>query len=86
MEISRLVLFSFYLRHLFVFFTDYKSNKLQHTFPQISAMVGNGTEKYDHLSDGDQHAIGYCLGALRNKDYDTQISIRYVKKVLTVSE
>ena len=48
-------------------------------------MVGNGTEKYDHLSDGKLHAIGSCLGSFRNKDYDTLVSIKYAKKRLTVS-
>ena len=48
-------------------------------------MVGNGSEKYDHLSDGKQHSIGSCLGSFRNKDYETMISLRYVKKRLTVS-
>ena len=49
-------------------------------------MVGNGTEKYDHLSDGKEHAVGSCLGSFRNKqEQDTIIAIRYERKQLSVS-
>ncbi|CAK8681072.1 unnamed protein product [Clavelina lepadiformis] len=67
-----------------IFLDTYKNGDQPVTFPQISAMVGNGSTKYDHMSDGQLNSIGSCLGSFRNKDYDTTIAIRYVRQRLTI--
>nr|XP_002126496.1 vesicular integral-membrane protein VIP36 [Ciona intestinalis] len=67
-----------------VFFDTYKNGPQAVTFPQITAMVGNGSVKYDHMTDGKSNAIGSCLASFRNKDYDTLVSIKYVKETLQI--
>lgn len=68
-----------------VFLDTYKNGPQAVTFPFITAMVNNGSVNYDHAGDGRQYSIGSCLASFRNKDYETSISIRYVKSRLTVS-
>nr|CAB3263451.1 vesicular integral-membrane protein VIP36 [Phallusia mammillata] len=71
-------------RGLAIFLDTYKNGQQAVTFPQISAMIGNGSMKYDHMGDGRLNSIGSCLASFRNKDYDTFMSIRYVKQRLTI--
>lgn len=51
-------------------------------------MVNNGTLHYDHDQDGTHTQLGGghtgCEAKFRNKDYDTQILIRYVGDRLSV--
>nr|XP_039247463.1 vesicular integral-membrane protein VIP36-like [Styela clava] len=68
-----------------VFLDTYKNGPQAVTFPFITAMVNNGSMNYDHAGDGRQNSIGSCLASFRNKDFETSISIRYVKSRLTVS-
>uniref|UniRef100_H2Y8X6 L-type lectin-like domain-containing protein n=1 Tax=Ciona savignyi TaxID=51511 RepID=H2Y8X6_CIOSA len=67
-----------------VFFDTYKNGPQAVTFPQITAMIGNGTTKYDHMTDGKINSVGSCLASFRNKDYDTFVTVRYVKETLSV--
>lgn len=55
-----------------------------HAHPYVSAMVSNGTLRYDHDQDGTQTQLAGCEAQLRNKDYDTFLLIRYENKKLTV--
>lgn len=48
-------------------------------------MVNNGTLHYDHNRDGTHTQLAGCEAKFRNLGYDTHISIRYEKDVLTVS-
>jgi lectin, mannose-binding 2 len=52
-------------------------------------MVNNGSAHYDHDNDGTHSQLGGehtgCEAKFRNKDYDTQILIRYVGDTLSVS-
>ncbi|KAI6215911.1 L-type lectin-like domain-containing protein [Aphelenchoides besseyi] len=61
-----------------------------HTFPYIYSMLSNGTDKYDHDTDGSATQLGGgdagCEVKVRNKEYDTQVLIRYVGDTLTVFE
>jgi len=60
----------------------------KHGHPYISAMVSNGTLHYDHDRDGTHTQLGGehtgCEAKFRNKDYDTQILIRFVGDTLTI--
>jgi len=67
-----------------VFMDTYKNGGSAITFPQISAMVGNGTTKYDHLNDGKENAIGSCVASIRNKKHDTYMLIRYENSRLQI--
>lgn len=58
--------------------------RLQRSFPYISAMVNNGTVKYDHGKDGRSSELGGCSAEIRNRDHDTYLAIRYSKERLTV--
>lgn len=68
-----------------VFLDTYKNGNQPVAFPQVSAMIGNGTLKYDHANDGKDNSIGNCLTSFRNKQYDTYMKIRYSRETLTVS-
>ena len=58
----------------------------QHQLPYLSAMVNNGTLKYDHDKDGATTMVGGCEVKFRNKDFDTFIAVRYENDVLTGEE
>ncbi|XP_032885891.1 vesicular integral-membrane protein VIP36 [Amblyraja radiata] len=53
-------------------------------FPYISAMVNNGSLKYDHGKDGRASELSGCPAELRNVDHDTYLAIRYSRGRLTV--
>ncbi|KAG5840970.1 VIP36-like protein [Anguilla rostrata] len=68
-------------------FLDTYPNDNKHqerVFPYVSAMVGNGSVKYDHEHDGRPTELGGCTAILRNVDHDTFILVRYVQHRLTV--
>ncbi|KAH9499287.1 VIP36-like protein [Bulinus truncatus] len=48
-----------------------------HNHPYISAMVSNGTLKYDHDTDGTHTQLAGCEAQFRNKNYETYLAIRY---------
>ncbi|KAI6233784.1 L-type lectin-like domain-containing protein [Aphelenchoides fujianensis] len=64
---------------------EYKS--YMHTFPYIYSMINNGTLKYEGDTDGSSTQLGGtetgCEVKVRNKEYDTQVLIRYVGDTLT---
>lgn len=74
-----------------IFIDTYSNNfkSYAHTFPYVYSMINNGTLKYDSDVDGADTQLGGadagCEVKVRNKDYDTQLLIRYVGDVLTVS-
>lgn len=80
-----------YFRGLGIFLDTYSNHNgaHSHSHPYISAMVSNGSLHYDHDSDGTHTALGNehtgCEAKFRNKEYDTQILIRYVGDILSVS-
>lgn len=55
----------------------------KHQHPYISAMINNGTLHYDHDRDGTHTQLAGCEAKFRNLNYDTHISIKYEKDVLT---
>jgi hypothetical protein len=56
----------------------------QQHHPIISAMVNNGSLKYDNDKDGKPSELANCEAQFRNKDYETFIAIRYQNYKLTV--
>jgi len=57
-----------------------------HAHPYVSAMVNNGSMLYDHDRDGTHTQLGGkgCTSRFRNKDYETNLLIRYVDDTITV--
>ncbi|KAJ8379833.1 hypothetical protein SKAU_G00006110 [Synaphobranchus kaupii] len=56
----------------------------ERVFPYVSAMVGNGSVKYDHERDGRPSELGGCTAILRNPSHDTFILVRYLQRRLTI--
>ncbi|KAI8777721.1 vesicular integral-membrane protein VIP36-like [Biomphalaria glabrata] len=48
-----------------------------HNHPYISAMVSNGSLKYDHDTDGTHTQLAGCEAQFRNKNYETYLAVRY---------
>lgn len=67
-----------------LFLDTYKNGNQPISFPQVSAMIGNGSLKYDHDNDNKETSIGSCLTSFRNKLHDTYMKIRYYKEELSV--
>ncbi|XP_048750391.2 protein ERGIC-53-like [Ostrea edulis] len=65
-------------------FMDSFDNDGQHNNPYIMAMVNDGTQQYDHQSDGSTQQIGGCLRDFRNKPYPVRVKVEYYNKILTV--
>lgn len=55
-----------------------------HGHPYISAMVNNGTLKYDHDRDGTHTELAGCEARFRGVEHETYLLIRYENDVLTV--
>jgi len=68
-----------------VFVDTYKNGQGSGAFPQVSAIVNDGSLDFDHDTDGMEQNIGSCYSMIRNRDHDTHMSIRYKKRQLTVS-
>ena len=56
-----------------------------HGHPYISAMVNNGSGRYDHDRDGTHSELAGCEAKFRGVDHPTYLSVRYEGDVLTVS-
>ncbi|CAM9375667.1 vesicular integral-membrane protein VIP36-like isoform X1 [Lampetra fluviatilis] len=71
---------------LAIFVDTYRNDFDDHDrlFPFVTAMVNNGSLRYDHSKDGKTTEIGGCYADLRNKDYDTYMAVRYSRQRLTV--
>jgi len=67
-----------------VFLDTYKNGNQPVSFPQVSAMLGNGSIKYDHDNDNKKTSVGSCLTSFRNKQHDTVMKIRYSRETLVV--
>nr|XP_022312561.1 protein ERGIC-53-like [Crassostrea virginica] len=65
-------------------FMDSFDNDGQHNNPYIMAMVNDGSQQYDHQSDGSQQQLGGCLRDFRNKPYPVRVKVEYYNKILTV--
>ena len=57
----------------------------QHQHPYVSAMINNGSLKYDHDTDGTHTQIAGCEAQFRNRNYDTHMAVRYEDNTLKVS-
>jgi len=57
---------------------------LQHGHPFISAMVSNGSLKYDHDMDGTHTALDGCQATIRGHTHETFLAIRYERNSLMV--
>ncbi|KAJ3224024.1 hypothetical protein HK099_000350 [Clydaea vesicula] len=51
----------------------------QHTFPYVSAMVGDGKTSYDHDNDGKDGEIGGCPADFRGWDHATKAKVKYIR-------
>ncbi|KRX55165.1 Protein RRP5 -like protein [Trichinella sp. T9] len=77
-------------RGLAVFLDTYTNHQdaHNHAHPYISAMVNNGSLRYDHDRDGTHTQLGGhdsgCTAKFRNKEFPTRILIRYVGDTLSV--
>jgi len=79
-----------FFRGLAIFMDTYSNHNGPHTHshPFISAMVNNGSLHYDHDRDGTHTQLGGehtgCEAKFRNKEFDSQVLIRYVGETLSV--
>ena len=62
----------------------FSMSSFQHNHPYVSAMVSNGSLRYDHDTDGTHTQLAGCEAGFRNKDYDTYMAVRYEDQTLTV--
>ncbi|XP_072029842.1 vesicular integral-membrane protein VIP36-like isoform X2 [Amphiura filiformis] len=69
-----------------IYFDTYSNHNgpHNHAHPYISAQINNGTLHYDHDRDGTHTELAGCPAQFRNKQYETQIAIRYYKQRLTI--
>lgn len=65
-------------------FFDSFDNDNKHNNPYISAVINDGTRKFDHQNDGINQAVAGCLRDFRNKPFPTRARIEYYNNVLTV--
>jgi len=70
-----------HFRGLGIFLDTYANQNGAHSHghPYISAMVNDGTLKYDHDRDGTHTEIAGCESKFRGVDQDTYLLIRYVE-------
>lgn len=55
-----------------------------HKFPQVSAMVSNGDQSFNHDKDGSDTALGSCFANIRDRSHETFLLVRYENRQLTV--
>ncbi|KAL5263422.1 hypothetical protein ACHWQZ_G008706 [Mnemiopsis leidyi] len=69
-----------------IFFDTYSNHNGEHSHghPYISAVVHNGTQTYDHDSDGTHNELAGCQCSFRGQKHDTFVSIKYINNILTV--
>lgn len=66
-----------------VFFDSF-DNDNKHNNPYISAIVNDGTKKFDHQNDAINQALAGCLRDFRNKPFPTRARIEFYNNVLTI--
>lgn len=69
-----------------IFFDTYanQNGAHSHDHPYISAMINDGSKRYDHDKDGTLTELAGCSSQFRSKEY-TKAIIRYTNQRLTVS-
>ncbi|XP_021697592.1 protein ERGIC-53 [Aedes aegypti] len=65
-------------------FFDSFDNDNKHNNPYISAVLNDGTKKFDHTNDGSTQLLSGCLRDFRNKPFPTRAKIEYYNNILTV--
>ncbi|XP_053683342.1 protein ERGIC-53 [Sabethes cyaneus] len=65
-------------------FFDSFDNDNKHNNPYISAVLNDGTKKFDHQNDGSTQLLSGCLRDFRNKPFPTRAKIEYYNNILTV--
>lgn len=61
-----------------------QNNAHSHGHPYISVMVNNGTQHYDHESDGVQSELGGCECKFRGLEHEARILVQYYNEELSV--
>ncbi|KAI9311353.1 legume-like lectin family-domain-containing protein [Dichotomocladium elegans] len=63
-----------------IFFDTYDNERAhRHTFPYISAMLGDGTRSYQNAKDGSTTELTGCEAQFRSKSYPTKARLTYYK-------
>ncbi|KAF7731013.1 hypothetical protein EC973_001059 [Apophysomyces ossiformis] len=63
-----------------VFFDTYDNERAhRHTFPYISAMLGDGVKAYDNNKDGRDTELVGCEAQFRDRDFPTRAKLTYYK-------
>ncbi|KAK9721024.1 hypothetical protein K7432_003768 [Basidiobolus ranarum] len=62
-----------------VFFDTYANDKHPHSFPYVSAMIGDGKKSYDVGKDGEPTKLGGCEADFRGKEFPTKAIVSYSK-------
>lgn len=65
-------------------FFDSFDNDNKHNNPYISAVLNDGTKRFDHQNDGSTQLLSGCLRDFRNKPFPTRAKIEYYNNILTV--
>lgn len=65
-------------------FFDSFDNDNKHNNPYISAVLNDGTKKFDHQHDAETQLLSGCLRDFRNKPFPTRAKIEYYNNILTV--
>ncbi|KAG0298641.1 hypothetical protein BGZ98_000135, partial [Dissophora globulifera] len=63
-----------------IFFDTYANSRQAHTFPYVTAMLGDGKTKYDSDSDGNSNSIGSCESDFRGQNIPTKGRISYYRE------
>ncbi|KAG0181464.1 hypothetical protein DFQ29_008246 [Apophysomyces sp. BC1021] len=63
-----------------LFFDTYDNERAhRHTFPYISAMLGDGVKAYDNDKDGRETEFAGCEAQFRDRDFATRARLTYYK-------
>ena len=59
---------------------------MQHDNPKIQVVLNDGTQVYEHHSDGQRQEKANCLKEFRNRPYPVKLRIIYLRRVLEVRD
>ncbi|XP_032807034.1 protein ERGIC-53-like isoform X2 [Petromyzon marinus] len=65
-------------------FLDSFDNDGMRNNPMVLALVNDGTQNYNHQTDGITQAQGNCVRDFRNKPYPVRVKVSYYRSALTV--
>ncbi|XP_061414579.1 protein ERGIC-53-like isoform X2 [Lethenteron reissneri] len=65
-------------------FLDSFDNDGMRNNPMVLALVNDGTQNYNHQTDGITQAQGNCVQDFRNKPYPVRVKVSYYRSALTV--